>query len=490
MLTLFQQVTQHGHKVAIREGNNTFTYEELLQASGLLASTLLNGNSDLGESRVAFLVNPGFNYVKTQWAIWLAGGVAVPIFLQAPLASIQYTLEDTTAEIMIVSAEYGSMVQQLCSQLGVKLIVAEDKQTGVVSLPVVDASRRAMILYTSGTTSLPKGVVTTHHNIASQISTLVRAWGWTSNDHTLCVLPLHHVHGIINVIGCSMWAGACCEFVTNFSASEVFEIFKAKQINVFMAVPTIYFKLIAHWEMMNASEQDLIKQTLSTFRLMVCGSAALPVSVLEKWQDISGHRLLERYGMTEIGMGLSNPYLGERKAGYVGLPLEGVQVRLRDEENRPVNGEPGEIQVKGDNVFREYWQRPEETAASFTPDGWFRTGDIAEVDLDGYYKILGRKSQDIIKSGGYKISALEIEEVLRQHAQVKDASVVGLPDDEWGEVIAAALVTVGTLNEAELNDWIRQRLSKYKVPRRLLVVSDFPRNAMGKVVKNELKKLF
>jgi len=490
MLTLFQQASQHGYKVAIREGNNTFTYEELLHESRLLASTLLNGNSDLAEARVAFLVNPGFNYVKAQWAIWLAGGVAVPIFLQAPLTSIQYTLEDTTAEIMIVSAEYSSMVDPLCSLLSVKLIVAEDKQAGVVSLPVVDVYRRAMILYTSGTTSLPKGVVTTHHNIESQISTLVRAWGWTSNDHTLCVLPLHHVHGIINVIGCSMWAGACCEFIPNFSASEVFEIFKEKQINVFMAVPTIYFKLIAHWETMNAGEQDLMKQTLSTFRLMVCGSAALPVSVLEKWQGISGHRLLERYGMTEIGMGLSNPYLGERKAGYVGLPLEGVHVRLRDEENRPINGEPGEIQVNGDNVFREYWQRPEETAASFTPDGWFITGDIAEVDSDGYYKILGRKSQDIIKSGGYKISALEIEEVLRQHTHVKDASVVGLPDDEWGEVIAAALVTVGTLNQSELNDWIRQRLSKYKVPRRLLVVSDFPRNAMGKVVKNELKKLF
>ncbi len=490
MLALFQQASQHGHKVAIREGDKTFTYAELLQESRLLASTLLNGNSDMAEARVAFLVNPGFNYVKTQWAIWLAGGVAVPIFLQAPLPSIQYTLEDTAAKIMIVSAEYSSMVAPLCRQLGVQMILAEDKQTRVVTLPVVDVSRRAMILYTSGTTSLPKGVVTTHHNIEAQISTLVKAWAWTSDDHTLCVLPLHHVHGIINVIGCSMWTGACCEFIPNFSASEVFKIFSRQQINVFMAVPTIYFKLIAHWETMNVVEQDRMKQTLSTFRLMVCGSAALPVSVLEKWQAISGHRLLERYGMTEIGMGLSNPYHGERKAGYVGLPLEGVQVRLCDDENRPVDGEPGEIQLKGNNVFSEYWQRPKETASSFTPDGWFRTGDIAEVDPDGYYKILGRKSQDIIKSGGYKISALEIEEVLRQHPQVKDASVVGLPDDEWGEIIAAALVTVEAIDERALTDWLRERLSKYKVPRRLLVVSDFPRNAMGKVVKNELKKLF
>jgi malonyl-CoA/methylmalonyl-CoA synthetase len=490
MLTLFQQAMQHGHKVAIREGDRTFTYAELLQDSRLLASTLLNGNSDMAEARVAFLVNPGFNYVKTQWAIWLAGGVAVPIFLQAPLPSIQYTLEDTAAMIMIVSAEHSSMVAPLCRQLGVQLIVAEEKQTRIVSLPVVDKSRRAMILYTSGTTSLPKGVVTTHHNFEAQISTLVKAWAWTSDDHTLCVLPLHHVHGIINVIGCSMWAGACCEFIPNFSASDVFKIFSSHRVNVFMAVPTIYFKLIAHWETMTVAEQDRIKQTLSTFRLMVCGSAALPVSVLEKWHTISGHRLLERYGMTEIGMALSNPYHGERKAGYVGLPLEGVQVRLCDDENKPIKGEPGEIQLKGDNVFSEYWQRPNETASSFTPDGWFRTGDIAEADPDGYYKILGRKSQDIIKSGGYKISALEIEEVLRQHPEVKDASVVGLPDDEWGEIIAAALVTVDAIDERALTDWLRERLSKYKVPRRLLVMSEFPRNAMGKVVKNELKKLF
>ncbi len=490
MLTLFHQAMQHGHKVAIREGDKTFTYPELLRESRLLASTLLNGDSDMAEARVAFLVNPGFDYVKTQWAIWLAGGVAVPIFLQAPLPSIQYTLEDTGAGIMIVSAEYSSTVAPLCEHLGVQMILVEDKQTGVVTLPEVDVSRRAMILYTSGTTSLPKGVVTTHHNIEAQISTLVKAWAWTSNDHTLCVLPLHHVHGIINVIGCSMWAGACCEFIRNFSASDVFRIFSHQRINVFMAVPTIYFKLIAHWETVNIGEQDRIKEILSTFRLMVCGSAALPVGVLEKWQAISGHRLLERYGMTEIGMGLSNPYHGERKAGYVGLPLEGVQVRLCDDENKPIDGEPGEIQLRGDNVFSEYWQRPKETALSFTPDGWFRTGDIAEVDPDGYYKILGRKSQDIIKSGGYKISALEIEEVLRQHSQVKDASVVGLPDDEWGEIIAAALVTVDAIDERALTDWLRERLSKYKVPRRLLVVSDFPRNAMGKVVKNELKKLF
>jgi len=222
----------------------------------------------------------------------------------------------------------------------------------------------------------------------------------------------------------------------------------------------------------------------------VCGSAALPASVMDRWRLISDHSLLERYGMTEIGMGISNPYRGARKTGYVGLPLPGVQIRLCDEEDKLVEGEPGEVHVKGDNVFQEYWRRPDETASAFTSDGWFRTGDVAETDSEGYFKILGRKSQDIIKSGGYKISALEIEEVLRQHPNIKDASVLGLPDDEWGERIAAALVTDRAIDEAALDTWLRERLSKYKMPRKFLVLPDFPRNAMGKVVKNELKKLF
>jgi len=491
MLALFQQALQHGNNPAIQQTDRTFTYAELLNSSEDLAAELLAGETDLAEARVAFLIIPGFDYVRSQWAIWRAGGVAVPIYLEAPLASIQFTLEDTQATILVVSPKYSDTVAPLCKQLGV-LLISLDNKPGIkrTILPDVHPSRRAMILYTSGTTSLPKGVVTTHQNIEAQITTLVKAWEWNSRDHTLSVLPLHHVHGIINIIGCSLWVGARCEFIPNFTAEEVFKIFKCRQVNVFMAVPTIYFKLMAFWESMSVEEQIQIKKTLSTFRLMVCGSAALPVNVMEKWYTISGHRLLERYGMTEIGMGLSNPYRGERKAGFVGLPLPGVQVRLCDDNDKPVTGEAGEVQVKGNNVFIEYWQRPNETSASFTPDGWFRTGDVAETDADGYYKILGRKSQDIIKSGGDKISALEIEEALRQYPRVKDASVVGLPDQEWGEQVAAALVTDGAVDEGALAEWIRERLSKYKVPRKFLVLSDFPRNAMGKVVKSELKKLF
>jgi malonyl-CoA/methylmalonyl-CoA synthetase len=211
---------------------------------------------------------------------------------------------------------------------------------------------------------------------------------------------------------------------------------------------------------------------------------------MEKWEGISGHRLLERYGMTEIGMGISNPYAGERRAGYIGMPLPGVQVRLVDDQQHEIgHGEVGEIQIKGDNVFLEYWQRPEATAQSFTTDGWFMTGDTAVVE-DGYYRILGRTSMDIIKSGGYKLSALEIEEVLRTHPAIADCAVVGLPSEEWGETVAAALVTKAEIDLKALNLWMRERMPAYRVPRQYLLVPELPRNAMGKVTKKDVKVLF
>lgn len=233
-----------------------------------------------------------------------------------------------------------------------------------------------------------------------------------------------------------------------------------------------------------------ISKILTAFRLMVSGSAALPVTVMEQWHEISGHYLLERYGMTEIGMAISNPYTAERRAGHVGQALPGVEIRLVDELNNSVPiGEPGEIQVKSPGVFKEYWGKPAATQKSFTPDGWFKTGDIAQLDV-GYYKILGRDSIDIIKSGGYKISALEIEEVLRTHSLIKDCSVVGIPNLEWGELIVAALVTETEIDSKELTAWLKDRMPPYKIPRTFIQIDELPRNAMGKVIKNELKKQF
>ena len=258
-----------------------------------------------------------------------------------------------------------------------------------------------------------------------------------------------------------------------------------------MAVPTIYVKLISAWEAATPREQQLLGEACQKFRLMVSGSAALPVSVLAKWKAITGHTLLERYGMTEIGMALSNPLKGLRVVGSVGTALPQVEVRLVDDDGNPVEpGVSGEIQVRGPTVFLEYWQRPEETKASFC-QGWFSTGDIAVVEK-GNYRILGRKSTDIIKTGGYKVSALEIEEVLRTHPAIKECAVIGIEDREWGERVGAALILQRgkDLTLEELRTWGKKRLASYKVPTRAVVVEDLPRNPLGKVTKVSLKNYF
>lgn len=493
MLKLLKNATKTLQNQAIIDNSKTFSYHQLLVSAHDIAVDLLQQQNDLDETRVAFMVSPGFDYVAVQWGIWRAGGVAVPLCITYPLPSLQYVIEDTAAEIIVAGPEYAEILRPLATEKGIRLIVLHEFEPllSVKQLPNIKPSRRAMILYTSGTTNLPKGVVTTHANIEAQVSTLVKSWQWTASDHILCVLPLHHVHGIINVISCALWSGATVEFLPSFSAQGVFDAFQKGRINLFMAVPTIYFKLIAHWENLPEAQQKAITETLSKFRLMVSGSAALPVSVMEKWKNISHHTLLERYGMTEIGMGISNPYDGERKAGYIGQPLAGVRARLVDENNKTVKrGQPGEIQIKGKNVFLEYWNKPEATQKTFTDDGWFKTGDVAVVE-NGYYRILGRDSIDIIKSGGYKISALEIEEVLRTHPQIKDCSVVGIPNEEWGELVAAVLITENKdLDLKELNLWIREKMPAYKTPRQYKIVDELPRNAMGKVTKNDLKKYF
>ena len=489
------KITSSAHlfadSIAISDPLGEFTYQQLIDASNQWAYRFLLGGTDLNGARVAFMVQPGFHYVAVQWGIWKAGGVAVPLCISYPIASLQYVLEDTGASQVVIDTDFQEVLLPFVqsSQLTYHL-VHEEITPQEISLPEVSSDRAAMILYTSGTTSLPKGVVTTHSNIDFQISCLVQAWEWQSTDRTLCILPLHHIHGIINVIGCSLTVGAVCEFIPKFNAAEVFNRLLSGELTVFMAVPTIYFKLISHWDTLSTAVQHDIYDTLLKFRLMVSGSAALPVSVMENWHLISGHWLLERYGMTEIAMAISNPFHGERRPGHVGIPLPGVSVRLMGDTDI-IKGElePGEIQIKGPNVFQSYWNKPSATQETFTEDAWFKTGDVAHLDA-GYYKILGRSSVDIIKSGGYKLSALEIEEVLRIHLDIEDCGVVGLPDEEWGEVVAAVLVLKNALTKDEINAWLRARLPGYKVPRLYHFVEELPRNAMGKVTKNDLKLMF
>ena len=478
---------------AIIASDGTFSYDDLDEASRRVAGSLLGDNDDLNQTRVAFFVQPSFAYAAVQRGIWRAGGVAVPLAVSHPPSELEYVIRDSGASVVVGDRNCASTLMPLARAAHARFVSVDDalRASPAEGLPHLGSNRRAMIIYTSGTTGRPKGAVSTHQIIGSQIASLVEAWRWTPSDHLLLVLPLHHVHGIINGLGSALAVRATCEILPAFDAEKVWSRLASGEISVFTAVPTIYNRLIASWDAADPEVRRQRSDGVRRLRLMMSGSAALPVKTLERWREISGHTLLERYGMTEIGMALANPLAGGRRPGSVGAPLPGVDVRLVDESGVEVSGgSPGELEVRGPSVFLEYWRRPEETEAAFR-DGWFRTGDVAVVE-DGAYRLLGRTSVDIIKTGGFKVSALEIEEVLRTHPAIAECAVVGVSDEDWGECVSAAveLRHGASLSLDDLQQWARPQLAPYKIPRALQQVSALPRNAMGKVVKPEVADLF
>jgi malonyl-CoA/methylmalonyl-CoA synthetase len=489
---IIARAARFGPGTAIISNDRRYSYDDLDRSSAHAAVRMLEAagpslpSLDLAEARVAFLAAPGFAHIALQWGIWRAGGIAVPLPVSHPAAELDYLIRDSGASLVIADADNAERVAPLARASHAtfrvidEVVVEENVRPSVLPLANVAPTRRAMIVYTSGTTNQPKGVVTTHAHVTAQIESLVAAWEWSETDRTLLVLPLHHVHGIINVVCSALWSGALLEIHPRFDPDATWQRLASGEVTVFTAVPTIYHRLIQSWD---SAPPDLRRQRSDgcrRMRLMMSGSAALPRTVLERWRDISGHVLLERYGMTEVGMALSNPLHGERRPGYVGQPLPGVSARLVD----------GELHLRGPGVFSEYWHRPDVTRESFV-DGWFRTGDIAVVE-DGAYRLLGRSSVDIIKTGGDKISALEIEEVLRTHPAIAECAVIGVEDEEWGQrVCCAAELKPGCRVELhELREWARSRLASHKIPKDLACVPRLPRNAMGKVVKPEVTAFF
>ncbi|MEX2272304.1 MAG: acyl-CoA synthetase [Vicinamibacterales bacterium] len=480
--------------------DGTYSHADLDLAARRIAAALLapqgaragvHGRQDLAEARIAFFVPPSFSYAATLRGIWRAGGIAVPLAISHPPAEIDYVIRDADAACVVSDPASAGILEPLARKYGVRFATTAELRAykPADALPDVASSRRALILYTSGTTGRAKGVVTTHANVEAQVETLVQAWGWTSADRLLLVLPLHHVHGIINGLASALAVGAACEILPAFDAERVWQRFASGEISVFTAVPTIYRRLVNAWEAADPNERAAWSAGARRARLMMSGSAALPVLLLERWRDITGHTLLERYGMTELGMALSNPLEPPeaRRPGFVGGPLPGVEVRLVGEDGQPVpEATAGEIEVRGPNVFLEYWRRADETRAAFR-DGWFRTGDVAQIE-NGSFRILGRQSIDIIKTGGFKVSALEIEDALRADPRITDCAVVGIPDDEWGERVSACvqLAPGAALTLDELQTFARARLAPYKIPRALQIVEALPRNAMGKVLKPEV----
>ena len=487
-LPLIERAAKDPDRIALSEDGAEFTYGQLRRDSERGAARLLGGNSDLGEARVAFMVEPSYDYVRAQWSIWRAGGIAVPLCLTYPAPELEYVLDTTRPALAIASSAFSGLLAPLARARGVEFLHMDEIDADPTPLPAVLPQRRAMILFTSGTTGRPKGVVTTHAHIAAQIRSLVEAWEWSQDDRILLTLPLHHIHGIVNVVGCALWSRARCDLMAGFDAARVVDRLSAGSLSLFMAVPTIYHRLITYLDQASAQQRTEFRDGCDRVRLMVSGSAALPIPVLERWRELSGHTLLERFGMTEIGMGLSNPLRGERVAGEVGRPLPAVEVRLVDEADAVVDdGVPGEIQVRGPTVFSEYWERPEDTAAAFTEDGWFKTGDTAVVE-GGRYRILGRSSVDILKSGGEKISALEIEDILLRHEAVGEAAVVGIDDEEWGQRVVAVVVATKPVETQDLKEWCRAHLASHKVPKAFFLTDSIPRNPLGKTLKSDVTR--
>lgn len=335
--------------------------------------------------------------------------------------------------------------------------------------PPLDLSGRddlALIAYTSGTTGVPKGAMLSSGNLLASAEAVRVAWRWTPEDRLVLTLPLFHVHGLGVGLHGTLTAGASAVLLPKFDVDAVLDA--ARDASMFFGVPTMYTRLAA---------SDRVGE-LASLRLCVSGSAPLPAALHETIEQRGGQRVLERYGMTETIMNVSNPYDGERRPGSVGLPLPGVELRLADD---------GEIELRGPNVFAGYWQRPDATAEAFTADGWFRTGDLGRLADDGYLTIDGR-SKELIISGGFNVYPREVEDVLRAHPAVEDVAVAGLPSEEWGETVGAWVVPDGDVTAGDLVAFAADKLAGFKRPRTIRFLDELPRNALGKVVKHELPR--
>lgn len=471
-----------------------YSYRQLYAAVERWAAAFQQMGLQKGD-RIAFFLGNRAEFVIAYLAVIRMGGVMVPVNLRYRKREINHILHDCSARFLLSEEAQQAVLDELepgdLAQVERVLLVDEaESWLGQASAPApvcVQGEDLALIMYTSGTTGRSKGAMITHNNVLATVTGLLVAWAWERQDVILLPLPLFHTHGLMVGLHCALAAGATTRLRPKFDLAESLEILGSGGATLFFAVPTIYFRLV---ESIRSMEP---KPDFGRMRLFCSGSAPLPAETHTEFEQLTGLRILERYGMTETGMNYSNPYAGPRIAGSVGTPLPGVFGRIVDGRNQPVApGEEGELLVRGSNVFDGYWQDPEKTAASFSTDSegirWFHTGDLARQDPEtGYVTLLGRRHELII-SGGFNIYPREIEEMLCTFAGVEEAAVVGMPHAEWGEVPAAYLVCSGPLDEEALIAYCRSQLAGFKLPRRFYYVAQLPRNAMGKVQKHLLPK--
>jgi malonyl-CoA/methylmalonyl-CoA synthetase len=477
------------------EAGYEMSYAALRDQSGRFASALTRLGVLPGD-RVAIQVDKSTEAVLLYIACLRMGAVFVPINVANTANEVEYFLADSQPRVAVIRPAERPLLEPLAQRAGVAHIATlgadgEGSLLDVVRqcaaaepLPIAGAEALAAIVYTSGTTGRSKGAMLTRANLASNAAVLAEAWRFTSSDVLLHTLPLFHVHGLFAAINTVLASGSSLLLLPKFDAAMTLR--QLPKVTVYMGVPTHYTRLL--------QETGLSREVTAGMRLFVSGSAPLLAETHHEFLQRTGHRILERYGMTETLMNTSNPYDGARVAGSVGTPLPGIAVRVAGVESDVIAADTdviGTLEVAGPNVFAGYWRDPEKTRGEFTADGWFKTGDLGRIDRDGYVYIVGR-AKDLVISGGYNVYPREVESELDALPGVFESAVFGVPHPDFGEgVTAAVVVHPGTsLSESEIIAAVQGRLARYKVPKRILLVAELPRNAMGKVQKNALRAAY
>ncbi|OIJ90977.1 acyl-CoA synthetase [Streptomyces colonosanans] len=479
MPSLFPALSDPGttRRPALRFGERALTYAELAAAAGALAGRIGNAG------RVAVWATPSLETAVAAVAALSAGVPFVPLNPKSGERELGHILSDSAPSLVLAATD-----AELPSPVGaLERIDVDVHGTGVLPEGHTGEGDPALIVYTSGTTGPPKGAVIPRRAVAATLDALADAWQWTADDVLVHGLPLFHVHGLVLGVLGPLRRGGSVRHLGRFSTDGV-----ARELGegatMLFGVPTMYHRIA---EALPADPE--LAKALAGARLLVSGSAALPVHDHERIAAATGRRVIERYGMTETLMNTSVRADEEPRPGTVGVPLPGVELRLVEDDDSPITADDGEtvgeIQVRGPNLFTGYLNRPDATAGAFTADGWFRTGDMAVREADGYVRIVGRKATDLIKSGGYKIGAGEIENALLEHPGVREAAVTGEPDDDLGERIVAWVVPVDPAappGAGELADHVARRLAPHKRPRVVRHLDALPRNDMGKIIKRAL----
>jgi malonyl-CoA/methylmalonyl-CoA synthetase len=510
-------------------GGAGWTYGELLAAAEAVAAGLAEQGLGPGD-RVAFLSGNRPELVAAHLAVLRLGAVAVPVNTAYRAREVAHVLADCEPRLVVTEAESAGVLDEVAPadrRSVAEVLVLDDLALSPAApaatrsqLPAPDGSDPALLVYTSGTTGKSKGAVLSHDNLLATVTGLLAAWAWRPDDVLLLTLPLFHVHGLVVGLHTALAAGATIELRRRFDAAAVADELARGGPTVFFGVPTMYVRLVEELRRRRTASAPMLCHPERSegsgwgrMRLFASGSAPLAPETFHAFRDLTGHEILERYGMSEAGMLLSNPYAGPRRPGTVGVPLPGVSIRIVDPQGRDLpSGEAGELLVAGGNVFAAYWRDPEKTAESFVAysDGrrWFRTGDLARRDpATGYVTLLGRGRELIIR-GGLNVYPREIEEVLAAAPGVREAAVAGRPDPEWGEVPVAWVVRGGsgpgdgedlgtsaapaprirTEAEAALLAHCRDHLASFKVPAEIRFVPELPRNALGKIQKHRLPR--